>query len=106
MNVKHEVHQFGFRSERRLPIMLITRAPGPANGAAHSRQRGLRGISLKSRRPIRSLGEPCVRNSRQNSSVSAWEGSLEVMRGSTSVRPRKPSEAEIAELAQPPRIVR
>jgi hypothetical protein len=68
MNVKHERHQFGFLSDRRLPMRRMTGAPGPAKGAAHIRQRGALGMRLKTRRPARSIGLPLVRNSRQNSS--------------------------------------
>src|SRR5215211_7600744 len=78
MKVKHEAHQFGFLSEGFLPKSRITGAPAPANGAAHSRQRGACGISFKIDRPIRSLECPPVRKSRQNSSLWQVGGSFEL----------------------------
>ena len=58
---------------RALPIGRISAAPTPANGAAHNRQRGPRGIRLRTSRPRRSRECPRVRYSRQNaSSSSGW----------------------------------
>jgi hypothetical protein len=70
MNVKQEEHKFGLLSEGLLPISRIIGAPTPENGAAHSLQRGSRGISLKSVRAARSFECPRLRKSRQNSSFS------------------------------------
>jgi hypothetical protein len=42
---------FGFPADCRLPMSRMTGAPTPANGDAHSWQRGLDGIRLKNRRP-------------------------------------------------------
>jgi catechol 2,3-dioxygenase-like lactoylglutathione lyase family enzyme len=74
MNVKQEEHQLGFLSEGFLPIRRISGAPGPEKGAAQSLQRGSCGISLKTRRPARSLEWPRLRRSRQNSSFSLLGG--------------------------------
>ena len=41
MKSKHDVHIVGFLSDGRLPIIRMTGAAGPANGAAHNMQRGL-----------------------------------------------------------------
>src|SRR5215218_4186138 len=76
MNVKQEEHQLEFLSEGFLPISRISGAPAPENGAAQSLQRGSCGISLKTRRPARSLECPRLRKSRQNSSFSLLGGTF------------------------------
>src|ERR687892_1988821 len=70
MKVKHDMHQYGVCSERLFPMSRMTGAPGPSNGAPHIRHRGPCGMRPNTRRLARSKGDPLIRNSRQNSSLS------------------------------------
>src|SRR5688572_33155773 len=99
MKVKHELQTFGFFSDGRLPIMRMIGAAAPANGAAHSWQRGPWGSSLKTPRTLRSIASPRVRKLCQNSSLSTpGGGGLELI--------ALPSDDGVSVLARgsPPRI--
>src|SRR5688500_11003079 len=74
MKVKHELQTLGFFSDGRFPIMRMTGAAAPANGAAHSWQRGPWGRILKKPRTLRSIASPRVRKLCQNSSFSTPGG--------------------------------
>src|SRR5688500_947914 len=74
MKVKHELQTRGFFCDGRFPIMRMTGAAAPANGAAHSWHRGPWGRSLKTRRTLRSIASPRVRKLCQNSSFSTPGG--------------------------------
>ena len=61
MKLKHDWQTRGFLSAGRLPIARMNGAAGPANGAAHSWQRGAWGERRKTRRTRRSIASPRVR---------------------------------------------
>ena len=72
---KHVLHSVGFLREGPKPKRRMTRPPGPANGALHSRQRGSEG----SRRITRANGRgmcPAISSSKNATSagspVSSW----------------------------------